>query len=175
VIIERDRIDAAPCEPVRNLDLRVKIISLVPEMKPGIRRKARTQSFHRGQNAASVLRPTQPRLPRPGDTVENGGDAVRDGLAITFDQRDVEGHRNAGTRHDLPLEGVSMNIDDSGKDSETPRIKRAALALFGADLGDNAIHSADVDGGIFQPATEQNAPAYDANIHVTLARRELTL
>ena len=82
--------------------------------------------------------------------------------------------RNARTRHDLPLERVSVDIDDSGKDNETPRIKRAALALFGADLGDNAIHDADVHGGIFQPATEQNAPAYDANIHVTLARRKLT-
>src|SRR5208337_2023336 len=97
------------------------------------------------ENAARIVGAAQPRFPRPSDAVEDRGDAVRDRLAVAFHQRNVQGHMHAGTRHDLALEGIAVNIDDAGKDDEAASINGAAGTPLGADLGDGAVGSADVE------------------------------
>jgi hypothetical protein len=66
--------------------------------------------------------------------VKRRGDTVGDDLTIRVDEGEVEIETDAGARHDLTLECIAMNIDDTGENDEAGRIQGSAThGRFGED------------------------------------------
>ena len=119
----------------------------------------------RGENAAGIRGAAQAGLPGPSDAVEDGGDAVGDHLAVAVDQRDVEGNLHPRTRHHLPLESVTVNIDDARQHQQPAGVEGGLRRPVGTDLGDNTVRCADVDGRVLKRALVQNPSANNSKIH----------
>ena len=85
------------------------------------------QPVQRRDDAMRLLEASQPRLPGKGDAVIGRGDAVRHQLPVGLQHRHVERKHRLGARHDLPFEGIAMDIDDAGQDQAIPRIDGEAL------------------------------------------------
>ena len=98
--------------------------------------------------------------------MEDGGDAVGDGLTITLEQRDIERKRNAGPWHYLAFKGVSVNVDDSGKNEKATGVDRTWGCRVQADAGDASRFGGEVHAGVFEAALHQRAPALDAKFHL---------
>ena len=125
-------------EPVDHFGLGVEIEGLKPQMTVRVGAERRPQGLDIAHQGARIVGAAQARLPRPGDAVKDRGDAIGDRLAVAVHQRDVDGKADAGPRHQLPLEGIAMNIDDAGQDIEPARVEGAAIAAIGTDCVDDA-------------------------------------
>ena len=77
---------------------------------------------------------------------------------------------HAGTRHDLTLEGITVNVDNAGKHKQAGSIDGAAGGPVGPDLGDGAVGNADVEVGFLESSVQQHPPTRYAKIHVLSSR-----
>ncbi len=115
VVVEGEQIDPLRLDPAGDRLFGIEIKSLVPQVQPRVGGKARPQRRHRIDQRVRVLGAAQARLPRPGDAVKGGGDAVRDQLPVGVDQRHVDRKVDTGARHHLPLERIAVQVDDAGQ------------------------------------------------------------
>ena len=98
--------------------------------------------------------------------MEDGGDAVGDGLAIALEERDIERKSDARPRHHLAFEGVAVNVDDSGKNEKATGVDRTLGRRIQADPGDDARLGAEVHAGVFKAAMHQRTRPFDAKFHL---------
>ena len=89
-------------------------------------------------NACHAVEAAQARFPRQRHTVERGGDAVRQQLRFRLVQRDIGSEADAGSRLQLALERIAMDVDDTGQHQQTARIQFRS-APVAADAGDTPI------------------------------------
>src|ERR1700688_553041 len=93
------------------------------QMEAGIRRKLRPQTLDRLEQKPCIFSAAKAGLPGPGCGMIDGGDAVADRLSVAVDQRHIDGKIDAGARHHLPLERITMQIDDARKDQKAAGIE----------------------------------------------------
>src|SRR6516225_5014396 len=103
--------------------------------------------------------------------MKDRGDPVRYGLAVAVDESNVQRNIYAGPRHHLPFEGIAVNVDNARQDDQAVSIDRATSGMIGAEVSDESVGGADVNGRSFEAAVEQNAPAGDAKIHALFSSR----
>ena len=90
-----------------------------------------------------------------------GGDAVGQQLAIGVQQRQLIGKAHAGPRHQLPLEGIAVQIDHAGKNQQARRVpapRRGAPALrrsptIGRRAGSTSVSSSVPSASKTRPPT----------------------
>ena len=133
-------------------------------MEPRVGTELLAQSLDRGEHSARIVGAAQARLPRPGDAVIHGGDAVAHRLPVAFHQRHVDGKTDAGPRHQLPLECVAVDIDDTGQHVQAARIDAAAVAGLAADGTDRTVRFVDVDGRVAPCAADQCLSALNSHV-----------
>ena len=98
--------------------------------------------------------------------MEDGGDAVGEGLAIALEQRDIERKRHARPWHQLAFEGVAVDVDDAGKNEKAPGVDRTFGRRIHADPGDDTRLGAEVHAGVFKTAMHQRTRPFDAKFHL---------
>jgi hypothetical protein len=123
------------------------------------------QALDGGEDRARILRPAQAALPRPGHAVEHGGDAVGDGLTVAFEQRDVERESHAGARHQLPLEGIAVHVDDAGQHQQTRRVDHPLGRRVGTDRRDDSCRGIEVEAGVLEAISDQHTATFNAELH----------
>ncbi len=124
MVVEGDYVDPALGKPGDDLGLGIEIVGLVSKMIAGVSAKAGSQALDAVKNFACILCPPQASFPGPGHAVEDRGDAVGEGLSIAFQQRHIDWEPDAWPRHHLSLEGIAVNVDDSGKDQKAGGVDR---------------------------------------------------
>src|SRR5262245_37880980 len=135
------------------------------QVKSRVRCELRLQRLDRREDRARIVGAAQAGLPRPGYAMEHGGDAVGDCLPVAVDKRDVERDVDARARHDLPLKGVAVNIDNARKQQETSAVECPGAGLIRTDGGNEPVARADVNGRILEAIFDQDLCAGDAKIH----------
>src|SRR6185312_2308320 len=121
------------------------------------------QAFDRFEQQPSVVAAAQTRLPGPGRSMEDGGDAVGDGLAVAIEQRHVDRKIDAGTRHHLPLERIAVQIDNAGKHQKIARIDvQGGASIASADVTNFSVDNSH--RGFDDFAAEQGAAALDEDV-----------
>src|SRR5262245_40365056 len=91
-------------------------------MDARVGQKMRPQPLSCRQDRMHALPRPQSRLPGPGDSMKSGGDAIANKLAVGLHERHVVVEGHARPRHELPLEGIAMNVDQAGQDEHTAGI-----------------------------------------------------
>ena len=122
VVVEREQVDAPVRQPLRDFGFGIEVVGLVAQVKAGVRRQLRPQRLDRLEQLPCTISAAKPGLPGPGGGVKDRGDAVANGLPVAVGQRHVDGKADAGTRHHLPLECVTMQVDDSRQHLEVAGI-----------------------------------------------------
>ncbi len=167
MVVEGENADAAMRQPVEDFRLGIEIEGLVAQMEARVRAQFRLQPLDRSQQRAGVVSAAQARLPGPSDAVEGGGDAARQQGAVGVAQRqvDVEGH--FGPRHDVPLEGVAMAIDEARQHEQAGGVQpeRAAVRR-GVERSDDAVGDCDI--GALKPLGQKRLAVPDQDRHARL-------
>jgi hypothetical protein len=99
--------------------------------------------------------------------MKHGGDAVGDGLAIAVDQRDVGRKIDAGARHHLSLECITMQVDDARQHQEIARIDHERAASSAS--ADHAV--AHGERGILKFSAVHDTATFDEDVSHDLALR----
>jgi hypothetical protein len=165
VIIESDRVDPAAGEPSDDLGLGIEIVGLVTKMVAGVGPEPRPQALDAVENRARILGPAQAAFPRPGHAMNDGRDAVGDGLPIAFEQRNVDRKSYSRPRHHLSLEGIAVDVDDPGKDQKAAGVDPPFGVRLRADAGDDPGLAIEIDAGLLERASDERATAFDAHAH----------
>ena len=126
MIIEGEQCDAACSDPGRNLGLGFEVEGFIAQMQARIAGKPRPQPFQCIHQGAKCVASAKPRFPGICHGMESGGDAVGDELSVGVGQRDVDAKADAGSRHDLTLEGIAVEIHDARKEKQIPRARAVA-------------------------------------------------
>src|SRR5215468_7585866 len=96
--------------------------------------------------------------------MEHGGNAVGDGLSVAVDKGNVERDINARARHDLPLKGVAMNVDNARQQQEPSGVQRADACTIRTNGGNKSVVRTDTERRILQAAVEQHPCSSNANL-----------
>jgi len=97
--------------------------------------------------------------------VEDGGDAVGDGLPIAFEQRHIDRKSDSWSRHHLPLEGIAVDVDDPGQDQKAAGVDHPLGARLRADAGDDPTLAIEIDAGLLETDPDERATPFDAHPH----------
>ncbi len=163
MVVEGQQPDPALHQPGPHVGGAVHVVGFVAQVHPGVAQQPGAQPLQRVQHLDHRVAPPQARLPRVGDAVEGGGDAVGHHLAVGVQQAHVHRQPDSRPRHDLALEGVAVQVDDAGQDQAAVRIPggvRLPRRRF-AEGGDVAAVHGDGAGpdrsvGLQGSATRQN-------------------
>src|SRR5262252_7523065 len=106
--------------------------------------------------------------------MEHGGDAVSDDLSVAVDKGNVERHINARARHDLPLKGVAMNVDNAWQQQEPSGVQRADAGTIRTNGGNKPVVRTDMERRILEAAVKQHSRSNKAKLaaraHATAVR-----
>ena len=95
---------------------------------------------------APLCQAAQSGLPRQGDAVERGGDAVGEQLQLGVRQGDVGGEIHAGARLHLAFERVAVDVDDARQHQQASGVEAHAAGWSGrADPVDPPAGNGQVD------------------------------
>ncbi|MCW2239972.1 hypothetical protein [Azospirillum canadense] len=95
--------------------------------------------------------------------MQRRGDAVGDQLAVGVQQRDVGREMHARAWHQLPFEGVAVQVNDARQQEQPAGLDHAAGWRVVADLNDAAV--GDGDPGLDEDAVRrQDACAADVGV-----------
>ena len=94
--------------------------------------------------------------------MERGGDAVGQQLGLGIVQRDISRKPDAGTWLQLPLERITMDIDDAWKYQKPARIKFQSTPVA-VDTGDASVLDRDVHH-LLAVGPQQDTSAGDAQL-----------
>ena len=110
---------------------------------------------------AGIGQAAQTRLPRHGQAMEGGGDAVGDKLTVNGGQRDFGWDRHPWARHQRLLESVAMDIDDAGQHIKPARVDAGGVG--GRAVGEDPAR--DRHRGIGESAVHQRVATLDQPVH----------
>ena len=113
MVVERQQVDASAIQPLDDFVFGIEIVGLVAKVETGVRRELRPQHFDRLEQQSGMVAASQTRLPGPRHGMIKRRDTVADGLPVAFCQRDIHREIDTGTGHQLPLEGIAVQIDDA--------------------------------------------------------------
>ena len=117
VVVEGEQVDATGRDVGQRRGQRAEVERLPPQMHPHVAGTARPGGIERVEQGGPGGQAAQPRFPGQGDAEKGGGDAAGEQLRLGFRQRDAHGEIDAGPRLDLPLEGITVQVDDAGSTS----------------------------------------------------------
>ena len=113
VIVERDRGQQRPRKSAFDQGQGLEAKGLPPQLQAVFHCQARGQRQKPVQHGIAHGDRAQARLPRQGQGVVGGGDAVGGQLAVGFQQGRVQGKINTGARHQLAFKGIAVDVDNS--------------------------------------------------------------
>jgi hypothetical protein len=158
VVVEREQVDLAGFDPALDLVDGVQIEGLLPEVQARVAGELALQRVQRAEEGERRVATPQARLPRAGERVEGRGDAVRDELAVGVAKRDAWIEADPRARHELPFEGIAVQIDEARQDQEAIRAQRDGVAHRLAEALDS-LGPGDEIGQLDRAVGQQHAAA----------------
>ena len=160
MVVERQQMHPALGDIGQRHVQRIEVVGLPPQVRPHVAGPA--SPIQRVEDGAPHRRPAQSGLPRQGDAVKRGGDAIGQQLPLGLLQ--CSGHRklHAGTRLQLAFERIAMKIDDTRHHQQPARVKCPEARAAGPDFADDTV--LDEHFGLMQRTIQQHAPAFDQHV-----------
>jgi hypothetical protein len=108
--------------------------------------KAIMKQVERCNAASSRCEAAQSWFPGYGDAVISGRYPVRNELPVRVHEGDIMRKQSIGARHDLPFEGIAMDVDNAREDEGATGIKNIGIAGKNGltDLGNVTVPASQV-------------------------------
>jgi len=149
MVVEGQQVDAAVTQPAGDLLDSIEVIDLVAQVNQGVANQPPPHPVKTLQEIMGRRPPAQTGLPRPRQAVKGRRDAIGDHLTVGFQQRHIQRKGHAGTRHDLSLKGIPVQVDDAGQEHQAIGLPHLgpvnSRGCLGSDRGDAVFDDQHID------------------------------
>ena len=115
VVVDRNEVDPAALDPADRGRNRIERHRLETEMDAMVDGEAVAHAVKGVEHPVHRIGAAEPAFPGARETQERGGDAVRGELPVGVGESDLDRNADAGAGHQLMLDGVAVEVDDSGE------------------------------------------------------------
>jgi hypothetical protein len=167
-VVEGNRRQARTGERLANKLDRLEAEGFPTELDTIVHRQTRAECVESADDGVTVFHRSKPRLPAQRQGVVGSRYPIGGKLTVCVEQRRSDREHRPRPRHDLPLEGIAMNVYESRSEEIAASIHNVRSVACTVDRGDPAVF--DAHGSGLQTVPKNDGRALDNHCRIVLHR-----